>query len=196
VGGADLARLIDPLGIGIGMARDLGRNRRKMAEAIATHIPTLIIAGDWDNGSDGTVPICCTKFHHAQFVCLPNLAHAVMKNHPAVAEAIRNFWANLDTFAACLKTSEPNITGLSDRLIARLQSVSGMTDAHCRNVSKATVWATFLDGMTIRIWKNSMGVVHVFVVDENNECLYSGFVGWLHATELRKTLEELSVLDL
>ncbi|NEQ86615.1 MAG: alpha/beta hydrolase, partial [Moorea sp. SIO2I5] len=53
IGGADLARIIDPLGIGIGIAKDLGINRRQLAESIGAVIPTLVIAGDSDHGSDG-----------------------------------------------------------------------------------------------------------------------------------------------
>jgi pimeloyl-ACP methyl ester carboxylesterase len=186
VGGADLARIIDPFGIGIGMARDLGCNRRAMAEAIAAQIPTLIIAGDVDGGSDGVVPIGATKFQSATFVCLPNIAHAGLKNHAKVAETIRNFWDNLDNLPTVCEPSS-----LCDRLISRLQSVPGMTDAHCRDFPKAKVWATFPTGGTLRTWKNPMGINHVFVADCDNVCLYSGFVGWAHAAELHKTLAEI-----
>src|SRR5215216_4800699 len=54
VGGADLARMVDPIQMGIGIARDLGTDRRPIAEAIAQQISTLSIAGDVDGGSDGT----------------------------------------------------------------------------------------------------------------------------------------------
>jgi pimeloyl-ACP methyl ester carboxylesterase len=55
IGGADLARIADPFGWGIGIARDLGINRRAIAERVATHVPTLVVAGDLDGGSDGVV---------------------------------------------------------------------------------------------------------------------------------------------
>jgi pimeloyl-ACP methyl ester carboxylesterase len=51
VGGADLARIADPLGCGVGIARDLGISRRPMAEAIAAAVPMLVIAGDLDGGT-------------------------------------------------------------------------------------------------------------------------------------------------
>jgi hypothetical protein len=184
VGGADLARIFDPLGMGIGMARDLGLNRREMAELIAEVIPTLVIAGDIDNGSDGTITVETTKFSYAKFVCLPGLCHAVLKNHPDVVETIQRFWAN----PPIPVRSEPE---LSVKLIQRLQAVPGMTDAHRRDFYRSNLYLRFNDGTTIRTWKNPLQVEHVFVADNQGQCLYAGFVGWIHAEDLRKTLEDI-----
>ena len=46
IGGADLARIINPLGWDIGMAKHLGKNRRILAEQITAVIPTLVVAGN------------------------------------------------------------------------------------------------------------------------------------------------------
>jgi pimeloyl-ACP methyl ester carboxylesterase len=184
VGGADLARIFDPLGLGIAMARDLGINRREMAELIAEVIPTLVIAGDIDNGSDGTITVGTTKFSHAKFVCLPGLSHAVLKNHPDVVETIQSFWAN----PPIPIDSKPD---LSIMLVRRLRSVPGMTDAHRRDFYHSTLYLKFKDGTAIRTWKNPLQVEHVFVADSEGQCLYAGFVGWLHAEDLRKTLEDI-----
>lgn len=132
VGGADLARILDPLGLGIGVACDLGTNRRLIAEEIAAIIPTLIIAGDVDGGSDGTITVGSTKFLHAKFLYLPGLSHAVLKNHPTVAAAICDFWAN--SKQPILSTVEPDLGNL---LIRRLLLVTGMTDAHQRDFYRA-----------------------------------------------------------
>ena len=187
VGGADLARAFDPLGIGVGIARDLGINRRKIAEAIAAKIPTLVIAGDIDNGSDGTVTVQCTKIFGAEFVRLPDIHHAALKNHPLVAEAIQQFWAIVpERIPITMPRSD-----FSDTLIQRLQAVPGMTDAHERDFSRAEILIAFDNGVTIRTWKNLMGIDHIFVACPNGQCLYSGFVGWLHAENLRQALEAL-----
>lgn len=93
VGGAELARLIDPFGLGIGIARDLGINRRPLAEYIAQSIPTLAIAGHTRWKSDGTISVECTRFNHAQWVCLPNISHPDLRHHPALVEVIKTFWA-------------------------------------------------------------------------------------------------------
>ena len=186
IGGADLGRIIDPLGLGIGIARDLGINRRQLAQTIAQVIPTLIIAGDIDGGSDGTITVESTKFPHAQFVCLPGLSHPVLKNHPQVAISIRNFWTEPKPLASTVVEQD-----FSTLLIQRLQSVTGMTDAHRRDFYRAKVLITFKDGITILTWKNPLQVEHVFVANCQGQCLYGGFVGLIHAEGLRQTLKQI-----
>ena len=186
IGGADLGRIIDPLGFGIGIARDLGLNRRQIAQTIAQVIPTLIIAGDIDGGSDGTITVGSTKFHHAAFVSLPGLPHAILKNHPTVAETIRKFWLNPEKPA--LTTVDQDLSRL---LIERLQLVTGMTDAHLRDFYRAKPHMTFKDGIAILTWKHPLQIDHVFVANSQRECLYGGFVGLVHAKNLRQTLEEI-----
>lgn len=186
IGGADLGRIIDPLGLGMGIARDLGINRRPIAQTIAQVIPTLIIAGDIDGGSDGTITVESTKFPHAQFVCLPGLSHPVLKNHPQVAATIRNFWIEPKKIDSSAVERD-----LSTLLVQRLQSVTGITDAHRRDFYRAKVLITFKDGITILTWKNPLQVEHIFVANRQGQCLYGGFVGLIHAESLRQTLEEI-----
>ncbi len=183
VGGADLGRMIDPFNLGIGIAADLGKNRRPIAEKIAENIPTLVIAGDLDGGSDGTVTIECTKVPHAQFVCLPGLSHAAMRNHPEIVTTITQFWAT---------------PTLGERLVAvpviqRLRSIPGMTDGHWRDFHRSKVLLHLKEGETLRIWKSPFNIYHVFVASEDENCLYAGFVGWFHIAELQKALEEITI---
>lgn len=49
IGGSDLGRLFDPLCLFPLIARDLGKNRRRIAEVIAAKVPTLSIIGDIGN---------------------------------------------------------------------------------------------------------------------------------------------------
>jgi pimeloyl-ACP methyl ester carboxylesterase len=186
IGGADLGRIIDPFGWGIGIARDLGKNRRAIAEAIAATIPTLIIAGDVDTGSDGTIPIGSTRFRHARFVCLPGVRHAALRNHPSVVREILKFWNQSDRSVIPTLQTEP-----SDRLIWRLQEVPGITDGHPRDFQRSRVVLTLEDGTTLRIWRNPLGVDHVFVGSSSGQCLYSGFVGWMHTKELHQALQTI-----
>jgi pimeloyl-ACP methyl ester carboxylesterase len=186
IGGADLGRLLDPLSLGFGIARDLGRNRRPLAEAIAASIPTLVIAGDIDGGSDGTITVESTKIFGAEFVQLAGINHAALRTHPAVATAIRQFWKLPKTRSELALTPE-----LPNTVIRRLRSVEGMTDAHPRDFGRSQICITFQDGMTIRVWKHPIGIDHVFVACPAGTCLYSGFVGWMHTFHLRQTLEEL-----
>jgi pimeloyl-ACP methyl ester carboxylesterase len=184
IGGADLARFIDPLGIGIGIARDLGINRRAIAQRLAREIPTLIIAGDIDNGSDGTITIESTRFDGAKFVLLPGIAHAALKNHFTLVDIIKDFWAN----RAIATITEPDF---ATRLIERLRSLPGMTDAHRRGFDSAQTYLTFKDGITLRTWKNALQIQHVFVSGCQEDCLWSGFVGWLHDRALQEFLVTL-----
>ncbi len=186
VGGADLARILDPLGIGLGMARDLGVNRRILAEAIAAQIPTLVVAGDTDGGSDGTITVESTKVFGAEFVLLPGVSHAALKQHPAVAQAIQKFWA-LPKQPSRL----PPDYDLAQTLVRRLQRVPGMTDGHYRDFQRAKVFLSFEDGVTLRLWKDPLGIPHVFVASPVGQCLYSGFVGWLHVDDLKQELSAI-----
>ena len=183
VGGADLGRMFDPFEWGIGIARDLGTNRRPLAEKIAAEIPTLIIAGDYDGGSDGVVPLECTKFHRASYVTVNDINHDRMKKHPAVANIIQQFWQSTD----CLCVPQP-IETYCDRLIRQLQTVPGMTDAHYRGFETSELWAQLAEGLTLRTWQNRLGIHLVFLANRAGDCLFAGFVGWPHTEALYEAL--------
>jgi hypothetical protein len=186
VGGADLARLLDPLNWGVGIARDLGKNRRFLASTLAQTIPTLVIAGDVDGGSDGTIPLSSTVVESAQFVRLSGLSHPRLKNAPELVPIIEKFWQN----PTILPEKTANLATLA---IFRLQAVPGMTDTHPRHCQRARTLKTLRDRTTIRLWQNPWGVQHVFVVDAGGICLYSGFVGWQHTQDLQRALSTLPV---
>jgi pimeloyl-ACP methyl ester carboxylesterase len=184
VGGSDMARLIDPLSMGIGIARDLGTNRRSMAEKIAQHIPTLSIASDLNFGSDGLVTVENTKFDYANFILISGMRHAAMKYHPDIMPIIQEFWANPQIG---LSPTED----LTSKLIKRLQSVPGMTDASYRDFKHSKIVAQFSTGISLRIWNKPLRVNYVFVADGENKCLYAGYVGLVHTSELRKAIQEI-----
>ncbi|HAG79652.1 MAG TPA: lysophospholipase [Cyanobacteria bacterium UBA12227] len=184
VGGADLARMFDPWGIGIGIAGALGINRRQIAQLIAKTIPTLVIAGDIDGGSDGTITVGTTNFTGAKFVCLPGLSHIALKNHPNVIEIIHEFWANPLIITA-------PVSDFTALLIERLQSIPGMMDAHWRDFTRAKPYMLFNNGLTLRTWTHPLQVEHIFIANHEEQCVYGGFVGWSHITTLREALEEI-----
>lgn len=184
VGGADLGRILDPFSIGVGIARDLGKNRRLIAERIAACIPTLVIAGDVDGGGDGIITVGSTKFRYPQFIHLLGLSHPVLRNHRLVIAAIHEFWSA----ARALEKGNHNAL---DEIIHHLRSFPGMIDAHQRDFHRAKVLMTLKDGSTIRTWKNPLGVDHVFVTSPTGQYLYGGFVGWIHEQGLYQVLEEI-----
>jgi len=173
VGGADLSRMVDPFEWGIGIARDLGRNRRALAERIAAQVPTLIIAGDYDGGSDGVVPVECTRFERASYVVVNDVNHDRMKRAPVVAEIIEQFWGCADHLCV-----PQQIETYCDRVIRRLQAVPGMTDAHYRGFAASRVWARLDEGLVLRVWQSRLGIHHVFLANGMGDCLFAGFVGW------------------
>jgi pimeloyl-ACP methyl ester carboxylesterase len=180
IGGSDVARKIDPLGMGIGIARDLGKNRRDLATTIASNIPTLSIASDIGLGTDGLVTVANTKFDRANWILISGIRHAWLKCHPQVADLITKFWVNPQI--------GHRITGdLELELIDRLQKVPGMTDSDYRYFSRSRSILEFAEALKINTWKNPFGINYVFVAQQAR-CLYAGYVGLLHAVDLQKAL--------
>jgi hypothetical protein len=66
-----------------------------------------------------------------------------------------------------------------------------MTDAHRRDFYKAKPYISFKNGITILTWKNPLQVDHVFVANNEGQCLFSGFVGWIHAEDLQTILQDI-----
>ena len=186
VGGSHLARLIDPLGLGIGMARDLGKNRRALATKIAQKIPTLAIASDLGNGSDGMVTLENTKFNYAHFICVNDIPHAHLKCHQAMIPLIQDFWLN----------PQINLTQIDwiAELLTFLKNIPGMTDANYQNLAKSQVLLRLTQGLTVHTYTNLAKIEHIFVTNAQQQCLYAGYVGWLHSAHLHKSLLEIKKL--
>ncbi|PNW56633.1 UNVERIFIED_CONTAM: alpha/beta hydrolase [Euhalothece sp. KZN 001] len=90
--GAELARIIDPFRLGIGVARELAKNRQSLAETIAKDIPTLSIASNYFLATDGTISVRSTQFQYAKCICLSGVSHADLRIDPQVINSIREFW--------------------------------------------------------------------------------------------------------
>jgi hypothetical protein len=184
IGGSDLARMIDPFGWGIGMAKYLGENRRPLAERITAIVPTLVVTGNTTGGSDGTVTIESTKLKHAHFVCLNGISHPALRSAPAVARTIQLFWEKPRKPLPAEKATL--ISGLREYF----RRVQGITDANSADVKYAKVVHSFADGTTIRTWINGFGVYHVFIVNSDGKCEYAGFVGWIHFAGLEVAIDK------
>ncbi|OIP72884.1 MAG: lysophospholipase [Oscillatoriales cyanobacterium CG2_30_44_21] len=174
VGGSDLSRLFDPWGWFPLIARDLATNRRPIAEAIASQVPTLSIVGDLGNSTDGTVPVGCSQFAHANFVSLNNLRHVALKNHPQVASAIQQFWQNPQI--AAISTDTASI------LITKLRSLD-LTEIDNLNFKHAQIYKTYADGTKLWTWKNLWQVTHVYV-SAGQQCIYSAYASWQEQQKL------------
>ena len=108
-----------------------------------------MLAGDIDNGSDGTITLESTKVPNAQFVRLTGLSHAAMRYHPTV----------IDRISAVLAGRKPGRFSVSFHpIIEKIRAVPGMTDAHQRGFDKAATLLTLEDGISIRVWRSPLGV--------------------------------------
>jgi len=184
IGGSDVARIVDPFGLGIGMAKYLGQDRRAMAEAITKRIPTLVIAGNIRNGHDGIVTKQSTKLAYSHFICLDGVNHADLRRHPAVIREIREFWSKPRTPLSAV----PN--NLTAQLIQYFRAVPGITDTNERDFSNATLVFTFRNGTSIYTWKNLVGVNHIFIANDEGNCEYAALVGWIHTPSLQKAIDQ------
>ena len=184
VGGSNIARIIDPLGIGIGTAKCLGKNRREIAQRIAQKIPTLSVASDINFGTDGLVTVENTKFDYANWVLVSDIPHSAMRSDSHMIPLIKDFWANP-------KLGSPPSTDYATQLIQTLRSVPGMTDTDYSNFKRSQIIATCDDSTTIHTWSNSLGVSHVYI-GIGDRCVYAGYVGLIHAYGLSKAISKLS----
>jgi hypothetical protein len=182
VNGLESFGILNPLETEI--AKYLLKSRQAVTEKIAQSIPTLSIAGDLGNNSDGTIRIETTQVVFGKFTCLPNLSHAKLKTSPQVVEVIQKFW----DFLPIQVIPKKDFTII---LIERLKAVPGMTYTQNRDIERSQVYLLFQDGQSIRIWQNSLNILYVFLANRNRECLYSGCVGLVHAQELQNSLEAI-----
>jgi len=185
IGGADLARLIDPGGWGIGIARDLGRERRALADTIATAIPTLSIAGDLGQGSDGTVPVPATQCDRARWVCLPGLNHPQLRYRAETLDPIRTFWRNP---VLTVPVIDP-----ASQLVRQLRALPGITDTHYGGCDRAPIVKRFTEDLALRVRVNLAGVTHIYLSDCAGQCLYAGFVGWSDARRCQRALDTVAL---
>ncbi len=174
VGGSDLGRLFDPLRLFPLIARDLGKNRRPIAEVIASQIPTLSIIGNLGDRTDGTVPVGCSEFAHAHVTYLDGITHAKLKNHPRVAAAIHQFWAN--------PMITPRQEDRAAQLISKLRSLD-LTEVSSQNFRRAKVIKTYAHDIKLWIWTNPWRVQHLYI-SQGDRCIYSAYTGWIDKNKL------------
>lgn len=79
----------------------------------------------------------------------------------------------------------------SQRAIAILDLVPGMTAAHPRDFNRAIAVARLKDRSTLRTWKNPVGFDHVFLADPDNRMIYGGYVGWIHSSGFQKAIVQI-----
>lgn len=184
IGGADLARIIDPFNLGIGAITALGKNRRLLAEKITAKIPTLVVAGNTTGGGDGTIPLESTKLKQTYCICLDGVSHPELRTHPDISKVIREFWAIPQSVPP-----RPSETPLS-QLIDHFRAVPGITDADSKDFKYSQIIHRLSNGITINSWQNILGVKHIFIGNSKGQCEYASFVGWRHNQELNHAIKK------
>lgn len=182
VGGADLGRTFDPWGALPLIARDLGKNRRSIATQIAQQIPTLVIAGDWDGGSDGTIVTGTTKFLRANWHCIQGAHHAQIRLHPQTVHLIKTFWQR-----PTLALPE---SGLETEMLDYLYSLS-LTDAHPRDLRWSRSIAKLRGDYSLWTWTSPLWVKHFFIANPEMAIVYGAFAGWADQAKLNRAIEYL-----
>ncbi|RRR74646.1 MAG: hypothetical protein EI684_06590 [Candidatus Viridilinea halotolerans] len=87
-----------------------------------------------------------------------------------------------------LNLYRPVLAPTVDELISRMRRIPGMTDTVAKDVAQAKRHTCFANQMAVLTWKNRFGVDFVYVCDGEGACHYAGYVGWVHASGLRRTL--------
>lgn len=78
-------------------------------------------------------------------------------------------------------------------IIQRLSATPGMTNASRSDLPRAHAVLAFQNGVTISLYKNALGVDHVFVTDHTGACVFGGYVGWIHSAGLERAIADIRV---
>lgn len=97
--------------------------------------------------------------------------------------------ANQHTVATIeLNISKDHTVLQVEKVVRTLQGVSGITPTSARFLHHSAPYILFKGGVTIHLWKNLVGIDHVFVTDRAGVCLFAGYVGWMHMKGLHQAL--------
>jgi uncharacterized membrane protein YebE (DUF533 family) len=94
--------------------------------------------------------------------------------------------SNLSIF----QCTDTKATDLVQEIQKCLWKVPGMTPANLLDFDQSELFARLPNQVTIRTWKNIVGVEHVFIA-KNDQCVFGGYVGWVHSEGLKKALQEI-----
>jgi hypothetical protein len=88
--------------------------------------------------------------------------------------------------------SNPGSTDLESiiqNLISSLKSVPGMTEASHQDFESLSLYLCYPGRLMLYTWKNVAGVDHIFLVNNDGQYLFAGYVGWVHSDGLKQTLK-------
>ena len=77
------------------------------------------------------------------------------------------------------------------KVIGELMNVPGITPASSRDLKDSVNLFKLKDGTIVSRYVNPVGCEHVFLSNEKRECVFGGWVGWIHNKGLKSALERL-----
>jgi hypothetical protein len=83
------------------------------------------------------------------------------------------------------------ISNIAEEAVDILDEVPGMTQADARDFKRATPRFTLSDGSVLKMWKNPVGVEHVFIADTDGKMIFGGYVGWIHSDGLNYAVAQI-----
>ncbi len=66
-----------------------------------------------------------------------------------------------------------------------------MNPTHFQNVGYSTPYITLENNIKINVWKNLVEVDHVFLIDPEGNCVFAGYVGWVHRKKFYRALQQI-----
>lgn len=180
VDGSHYSRMADPMGLGVGIARDLGISRTDKAERLAQAMPMLSIAGAINCNGDHAVPLDATTFEGDTDVVVHGVDHPGLLDSPHVDAVARHFLAR--------RTPRPLPPS---PVIRTLRSVAGMTAGDRAKYCGARLELMFEDGHQLLTIDSRVTRSHVFLVDHEHHCRFAGYVGPIHRGDLWRAIATL-----
>ena len=95
----------------------------------------------------------------------------------------------LDELLSEAKTSN-HTSKITEEVIAILFRVPGISQAHSRDLKRATPLFSLKDGTIVKFYQNPF-CEHIFLADSEGNLIYGGFVGWIHADGLNKAISKI-----
>lgn len=80
---------------------------------------------------------------------------------------------------------------VTEEVIGILFSVPGITQAHSRDLKRATPIFSLKDGTVVKFYQNPVGCHHIFLADGTGNLIYGGFVGWIHLDGLKRAISQI-----
>jgi hypothetical protein len=116
--------------------------------------------------------------------------NAFLNAIPPLAKAYEKVHDSVDEWNSSAQTAD-RISNVAEQVVDLLNEVEGMTQAHSRDFKNATPRFTLRDGSVLKVFKNPVGVNHVFIADDQGNMIFGGFVGWIHADGLNQAIARI-----